>query len=94
MRRYLFVVPAVALLGAAPPSAGPDIQQTRVISPVPTTCKALGNIVGGTDAPPPIRRLDELPAGQTFMAVYRTDSNGCIDPMLASERQGFPSGRR
>lgn len=95
MKQYLFVVPAIALVGAAPPPPpAPIVSQANVISPVPETCQTIGNIAGGPESPPPMRRLGELPGGQTYMAVYRTDANGCIDPMLASERQGLGSGQR
>jgi hypothetical protein len=40
-----------------------------------------------------MKNLGELPPAQTFMAVYRTDEKGCIDPMLASERQGLRAPR-
>lgn len=87
----LLIVPAVALLGAAPvavPSAGPSpITATRTVSPVPSTCPNIGSHAQGERKAPQLKRLGELPPAQTYMAVYRTDEKGCIDPMLASERQ-------
>ena len=72
---------------AAPSQPGNSLtQQTRVISPVPSTCKQIGSVAEG-DRRLQGRRLNELPPAQTYMAVYRTDENGCLDPMLASELQ-------
>lgn len=31
------------------------------------------------------RNLDQLPPADTYMAVLRTDDEGCLDPLLASE---------
>ena len=91
MTRYLLVLPALTLIGAAPsaPPAGPPLQPTRVISPVPSNCAPLGSTANGPDRAPQLRRLGELPGAQTYMAVHRTDENGCLNPMLAGERQGI-----
>ena len=91
MTRSLLIIPALALLGAAPqasPSTDrPLASPTRVISPTPSICREVGSHAQGEKKPSPMQRLGELPRGQTYMAVYRTDERGCIDPMLASERQ-------
>ena len=89
MIRYLLIVPLLALSGAAP-SAQPNnnlAQPTRVISPQPSTCKDIGSVARGDPTRPQMKNLNELPPARPFMAVYRTDDKGCIDPMLASERQ-------
>lgn len=92
MMRSLLVLPALALLGAAPAAdiapAGPPVAPTRVISPVPSVCDSIGSVAQGEDRSPQLRRLGELPPALTYMAVYRRDSRGCIDPMLASEALG------
>ena len=91
MTRILLVLPILTLVGAAPAAqpTNPGSQPTRVISPVPSTCAPLGSIANGPNQSPQIRRLGELPGAQTFMAVYRTDARGCLDPMPISERQGI-----
>jgi hypothetical protein len=86
MKRYLLVVPALALLGATAP-APPKQQPARIVSPQPNSCPSLESIARGKNDGK-FQRLGELPPGLTYMAVYRTDANGCIDPMLASEREG------
>jgi len=95
MTRHLLIVPALALLGAAPPGPnhGPQAKPTRVISPVPATCEKIGSYAQGERTPPRLKRLGELPGAQAYMAVLRTDENGCLDPMLASERQGVHQPR-
>ena len=90
MSRSLLIIPALALLGAAPPAAPGTGQAvtspTRVFSPVPSICRDIASHAQG-EQKGTVKRLGELPPGQTYMAVYRTDDKGCIDPMLASERQ-------
>ena len=95
MTRVLLVLPALALLGATPAAqpAAPQGSPTRIISPVPSTCKQIGTFAQGDSERPGLKRLGELPPAQTFMAVYRTDEKGCLDPMLASERQGARAPR-
>ena len=95
MTRVLLVLPAFALLGASPAAlpVAPHASPTRVISPVPSSCKPIGSYTQGDDQRPELKRLGELPGAMTFMAVYRTDEKGCIDPMLASERQGLRAPR-
>jgi len=95
MIRYLLIIAMLALPGAAP-SAQPSnnmAQPTRVISPEPSVCKEIGSVARGDPTRPQMKNLGELPPAQTFMAVYRTDEKGCIDPMLASERQGLRAPR-
>ena len=91
MTRILLIVPMLTLLGAAPPSATtiPKSQPTRVVSPVPSTCAPIGSTADGPREAPQLKRLGELPGAQTYMAVYRTDEKGCLDPMPISERQGI-----
>jgi hypothetical protein len=70
-------------LGAAPPMAVGPIS-TKVISAAPN-CKPQTSSTQSTQGPL-LRRLDELPPGQAYQAVYRLDANGCIDPLLVSDR--------
>ena len=95
MTRSLLVIPLMTLLGAAPaaPPAAPQASPTRVISPVPSTCRQIGTFTQGDDQRPELKRLNELPRAEAYMAVYRTDEKGCLDPMLASERQGIRAPR-
>ncbi len=87
----LLIIPAVALLGAAPVAAPSEESSqpmpTRAFSPVPSTCPSPGSYAQGERKAPQMKRLGELPPAEAYMAVYRTDAKGCIDPMLASERQ-------
>ena len=97
MKHCLLVVPALALLGAAPPpgppvAAMPQASPARIISPAPNVCKDQRTFAADPDGRAHMHRLGELPPAQAYMAVYRTDEKGCIDPMLASERLGV--GRR
>jgi hypothetical protein len=89
--RYLLVVPVLALLGATPPTKPSSAQSTptRVISPVPSTCDKVGSYAQGERRAPQLKRLGELPPAEAYMAVYRTDANGCLDPLLARDRQGI-----
>jgi hypothetical protein len=91
MIRYLLIVPALALLGAAPPAPNlsPQAQPTRVISPVPSTCAKIGANAQGEQTPPQMKRLGQLPPAEAYMAVLRTDENGCLDPLLARDRHGI-----
>ena len=91
MTRYLLIVPLLALLGAAPPPAGnaPQIKPTRVVSPVPSICERTGSYARGEPGPPEIKRLGQLRPADAYMAVYRTDADGCLDPLLARDRQGI-----
>jgi hypothetical protein len=96
------ILPAGSAAAPAPTAAPPEAaatqhndalaQPARVISPVPSTCKPIGSVAQGDRRLGP-NNLNELPPAQTYMAVYRRDENGCIDPMLASERQGYRAPR-
>jgi hypothetical protein len=90
MTRYLLIVPMLALLGAAPPTSPPAAQPspTRLVSPVPETCDRIGSYAQGERQAPRMKRLGELPPAEAYMAVYRTDEKGCLDPLLARDRQG------
>ena len=88
MTRFLLILPALSLVGASPPQpVAPQVRPTHVFSPVPSHCAPLGSIANGPAATPQLRRLGELPGAQAYMAVHRTDEKGCLNPMLASERQ-------
>ena len=91
MTRYLLIVPALALLGAAPATEtnSPLAKPTRVVSPVPATCARIGSQAQGERTAPQMKRLGDLPPAEAYMAVYRTDENGCLDPLLARDRQGI-----
>ena len=95
MTRVFLVLPALALLGASPAAQTNNrlTQPTRIISPQPNVCKEIGSVARGDPTRPQMKNLAELPPAQTYMAVYRTDEKGCIDPMLASERQGLRAPR-
>ena len=90
MTRVLLILPVMALLGAAPPAKPPSIQSApaHIISPVPSTCRQIGTYAQGENERPGLKRLGELPPAEAYMAVYRTDANGCLDPLLARDRQG------
>ena len=87
--------PTTAHLGTPPASQASNTltQEARVISPVPSTCKPVGSVAQGENRRPLLKRLDELPPAETYMAIYRTDEQGCLDPMLARELQR-PRGLR
>ena len=91
MKPYLAILPVLTLLGAAPPASPPTgnniTSPARLISPTPSTCREIGSHAQGDRQHPQLKRLGELPPAQTYMSVYRTDARGCLDPMLASERQ-------
>ena len=95
MTRVFLVLPALALLGATPAARPNDglSQPTRLVSPEPSVCKESGSFAQGERTPPKLRKLGELPPAEAYMAVYRTDEKGCLDPMLASERQGLRAPR-
>ena len=81
MRHFAALLPLLAI-GAAPPAAAPT--PAKLISPAPD-CKQNLNVAQSTEGPL-FRRLDQLPKGQAYQAVFRLDANGCIDPLLVSDR--------
>ncbi|HEX6217982.1 MAG TPA: hypothetical protein VFZ35_01760 [Sphingomicrobium sp.] len=89
--RYLLVIPIIALLGAAPPAKPPPLHSSpaRIVSPVPETCDKIGSYAQGERQAPQLRRLGDLPPAEAYMAVLRTDEKGCLDPLLARDRQGI-----
>ena len=91
MIRYLLVVPALALLGAANPAKPLSAQSSpaRIVSPAPAICDKVGSYAQGERQAPQLKRLGELPPAEAYMAVYRTDEKGCLDPLLARDRQGI-----
>ena len=91
MTRTFLVVPVLALLGATPPAKPPSAHSSpaRVVSPVPSTCRDIGTVAQGPDQAPQLQRLGQLPPAEAYMAVYRTDADGCLDPLLARDRQGI-----
>ena len=90
MANAIFLVPALALIGTAPaPVADAGRVTTRLVSPVPQACKPVGAVAQSGPMRPEMKRLGELPPAETYMAVYRTDARGCLDPLLARDRQGI-----
>ena len=91
MTRYLLAVPFLALLGAAPapPAIAPKARPTNAFTPLPSTCAPIGSVAEGEKGPPRLRRLGDLPPAEAYMAVLRTDEKGCLDPLLARDRQGI-----
>jgi len=83
MRRIAALLPLLAM-GAAPPAASVMPTPARVISPAPD-CKQQMDVAQSPDGPI-FRRLGELPPAQAYQAVYQLDANGCIDPLLVSDR--------
>lgn len=81
MRMIAALLPLLAM-GAAPPATAPT--PAKLISPAPS-CKQQLNVAQSTEGPL-FRRLDRLPKGQAYQAVFRLDANGCIDPLLVSDR--------
>ena len=77
MRMIAALLPLL-VIGAAPPSPA------KLISPAPN-CKQQMSVAQSTDGAI-LRRLDQLPKGQAYQAVFRLDANGCIDPLLVSDR--------
>ena len=85
MRRIAIPMSLLAL-GAAPPAANPAQPApvpVRLVSPAPH-CPTIA--VAATDGRSSFRRLGELPPADAYQAVYRLGSDGCIDPLLVSER--------
>jgi hypothetical protein len=91
MTRYLLVFPSLALLGATLPAKPPAAQSNpaRIVSPVPAVCDRIGSYAQGERQAPQLKRLGQLPPAEAYMAVYRTDEKGCLDPLLARDRQGI-----
>ena len=56
---------------------------SRLISPAPycTTART-----AQSDRPRIHRKLGELPPADAYQAVYRLGADGCIDPLLVSDR--------
>jgi len=86
MRRIAILV-ALFGLGAAPPAANPGASvpkpAAKLISPAPH-CADL-QVARSMDGPL-FRRLGELPPADAYQAVYRLGADGCIDPLLVSDR--------
>ena len=85
MRVIAFLLPLLAL-GAAPsePLPAPTAPiKSRLISPAPS-CPDLQVAVGNRSGQ--FRKLTDLPPADAYQAVYRLGADGCIDPLLVSER--------
>ena len=82
MRAFAALLPLLTL-GAAPSMATGPIT-AKVISPAPN-CKQQMSVTQSSEGPL-FRRLDQLPPAAAYQAVYRLDADGCIDPLLVSDR--------
>lgn len=67
---------ALAALTVASPAA-----PRAALKPAPTCPEQ--QLAKSTRAPT-FRRLGELPPAETYMAVFRVDSKGCLDPLTAA----------
>lgn len=91
--RLVFLASAAALAATQTAAAPlPRADPARLVSPVPRTCERIGSTARGEDRRPQARRLGELPPAEAYMAVYRRDSRGCLDPLLARDLNR-PRGR-
>ena len=89
MTRIAVLIPLLAL-GAAPPEGPRPISSpAHMFSPTPK-CRTLD--IAAADKRVELRRLGELPPAEAYQAVLRLDGNGCLDPLLVSERIGWSSG--
>lgn len=88
MTRFLLTLAPLALLGAAPLAEAPAPPPVRTqFTPTPETCEPVTSYAPGDGEAPMFKRLSELPPGETYMAVFRRDQNGCIDLLPARDRQ-------
>ncbi|WP_265587305.1 hypothetical protein [Sphingomicrobium arenosum] len=89
--KILLIPAALLLLGAAPPTLKVDLdQQRKVDAPIlapdaPALCPEDSVAQGVTEQDGQFHRLADLPPGETYMAVYRLDEDGCADPLTAIE---------
>ena len=81
MRPWSLAVALIALAG--PAAAQQAAAQPPAIAPS-AACSAAASVPAKETAPPPIRRLDQLPPGRLELAVLRT-IGGCN---VASVKQG------
>lgn len=87
--RMIFLTTTVAILAASGAAAAPT--SLIDVSRCPDNPTAHLARPGAPVAP---RKLVDLPAGQTFAAVYRRDERGCMVPVLYSERYRPPAKRK
>jgi len=91
--RLIAVLFPLATLGAAPPEPLPAPSAptpSRLISPAPNCTTAR---TAQSDGPRIHRKLGELPPAEAYQAVYRLGADGCIDPLLVSDRIRNTRGR-
>jgi hypothetical protein len=73
---------------AAPP--GPrayeppaEVRATPRVRGLGSGCKDPMRVIpADTNSPPEANRLADLPPGDTILAVYREDEQGCLDPVI------------
>ena len=59
------------------------------VSPYPETCPSeTARIAKAKDARPELHKLTDLPDAQAYSAVFRTDAEGCPDPIVISYEVG------
>jgi hypothetical protein len=74
--------------GPSPPTVATDSAATA-ISPYAEACPSeTARIAKARKAPPQFHNLTDLPDANAYSAVFRTDSNGCPDPIVISYEVG------
>ncbi|MCJ8191011.1 hypothetical protein [Sphingomicrobium aestuariivivum] len=86
--KFFILLPALALTGASQPvlEIYPDTHievSPREPSPDIPSC-ALDRLAGEEPVVVEKRDLGDLPPADAYMAVWRTDAEGCADPLTAS----------
>ena len=86
MHKIAILLPLL-LIGASPAADEPvpvnSPMAAKLISPTPG-CKTM-QVAQSSDGRV-FRRLGELPPADAYQAVYRLGADGCIDPLLVSDR--------
>ena len=91
--RVLILALLLAGSGSAAPRPDPSVssspRQPLAIDLV--QCRRLDVVPADGPAPPRAQRLGELPPGDTILAVYRTDADGCVRPVIVRYGDGRPA---
>ena len=96
MRLVILAAMVIAMPASAapPPPGAAQAPASRPVEPVRIElpqCRIRFNVVpADLPAPPPVRRLGELPPGDTVLAVYR-EVEGCPEPVIVRYGDGRPA---
>ena len=93
MRLLIVALAAIPLSAATaePPALPPERAPTKFVAlDAKAKCPKPLAFWGAGPGKAEMKKLNELPPADAFHAVYRTDKDGCVDPVMV----GYQYGRR